>query len=138
MEELRGDKAVLFQEVEEDIKSNTSNLCRLVFEADGLQLTNATLVNANHFANVMFNIIRGGIFADQGRISKKEFLDFVTGRNRAVSRENAAFLAGLPDRFAVLDLRARAEANGSPDLVRLSYSYLPLTFSQHHGDPSRP
>jgi hypothetical protein len=138
IEELRGDKAVLFQEVEEDIKSNTSNLCRLVSEADGLQLTNAMLVNANHFANVMFNIMRGGIFADQGRISKRDFLEFITGRNRAVSRENAAFLAGLPDRFSISDLQDRAEANSSPDLVRLSYSYLPLTFSRRHGDPSRP
>ena len=28
--------------------------------------------------------------------------------------------------------------SGAPDLIRLCYEYLPLTFSRRHGDPSRP
>jgi hypothetical protein len=49
-----------------------------------------------------------------------------------------AFFSGLPAEMNILDLYARAEASGQPELVRLSYGYLPLTFSRRHGDPSRP
>ena len=32
----------------------------------------------------------------------------------------------------------KTAAGGSADLQRLTYEYLPLTFSRRHGDPSRP
>ena len=44
----------------------------------------------------------------------------------------------MPPEINLLDLHSRAEASGSQDLIRLSYSYLPLSFSRRHGDPSRP
>jgi hypothetical protein len=44
----------------------------------------------------------------------------------------------MPDKIHLTDLLTQAEMNGSEDLVRLSYAYLPLTFSRRHGDPSRP
>jgi len=138
IKELQGDKTVLCQALENDLNSNTSDLRKLVAGADGLQLSSARLCNANHFSNVMFNIMRGGIFADQYWINKKDFFEFVSARNRTVFREDAGFFAALPDRFSVADLQNMANANGSPDLIRLSYSYLPLTFSRRHGDPSRP
>jgi hypothetical protein len=51
---------------------------------------------------------------------------------------NPDFFSSLPDKIHLLDLLSRAEASGSADLLRLSYAYLPLTFSRRHGDPSRP
>ena len=59
-------------------------------------------------------------------------------RNRDVIADNATFFTGLPAEMNILDLHARAEASGQADLIRMSYSYLPLTFSRRHGDPSRP
>lgn len=67
----------------------------------------------------------------------KDFVAFVTGRNRVVHAAHADFFAGLPETLGIAELRARAEAAGAPDLVRLTYAYLPLSFSRRHGDPSR-
>jgi hypothetical protein len=135
---LQSDRAALFREVESDITANQLSLWKIVANADGLQLSNNRLVSAQHFANVMFNVMRGGIFADQYWIRAIDFIDFVSVRNRLVLQTNPEFFAALPDRIHITDLHARAEANGSTDLIRLSYVYLPLTFSRRHGDPSRP
>jgi hypothetical protein len=124
--------------IEADIQLNNLNLEKIVASADGLQVSNDPLCTAHHFANVMFNVMRGGIFSNGYAIHTQDFLDFVQGRKHAALKQHAAFFAGLPAEMNILDLYARAEANGQADLVRLSHSYLPLTFSRRHGDPSRP
>jgi hypothetical protein len=86
----------------------------------------------------MFNEMRGGIFADQYRVNTVDFTEFVSVRNRTVLDENAAFFSGLPPEISISDLRTLSEATGDTDLIRLSYAYLPLSFSRRHGDPSRP
>ena len=86
----------------------------------------------------MFNVMRGGIFSDQYQLSKDDFIEFVSVRNRAVLSENTAFFSDLPSEINFLELQARAEQSASEDLIRLSYAYLPLSFSRRHGDPSRP
>ncbi|MFN8375384.1 MAG: hypothetical protein U0694_21210 [Anaerolineae bacterium] len=135
---LQGDQLTLAQELEDDIAANQSGFWKIVASADGVQLSNNPLYSAHHFANVIFNVMRGGIFADQYWIQAADFVDFVSVRNRAALQAHAAFFAALPDKIQVFDLQTRVEAHGSPDLIRLSYSYLPLTFSRRHGDPSRP
>src|SRR5690606_12013258 len=90
------------------------------------------------FANVLFNIMRGGVFADQYWIRSADFAAFVSTRNRPVQQTHAEFFSALPPRLPISELLSRAEADGSADLVRLSYSFLPLIFSRRHGDPSRP
>jgi hypothetical protein len=135
---LRGDQATLVHELEGDIAASQLNLWKNVASADGLQLSNHPLVSASHFANVMFNLMRGGVFKDQYWIQANDFIDFVSVRNRPVVLASPDFFANLPARIHLSDLLARAEASHSADLVRLSYAYLPLTFSRRHGDPSRP
>lgn len=138
IDELRGDRNVLRMELENDIASNHFNLWKIVASADGLQASRDQLGAAHHFANVMFNVMRGGIFVDQYQINAREFIEFVRVRNQPILQEQADFLAALPDKIHVAELRARAEASKSTDLIRLSYAYLPLIFSRRHGDPSRP
>jgi len=138
IQKLEGDRAALCRELEVDIAANSANLWRIAACGDGLQSSNDRLYTSHHFANVMFNVMRGGIFADQYWIHKADLLDFVSARNRDVLREYGNFFAGLPDRVHVTVLRERAESSGSADLVRLCGAYLPLTFSRRHGDPSRP
>ena len=135
---LRGDRPGLIAEIERDIEAGTAALKNLVASADGLQTSGSALTDARHFANVMFNCMRGGIFFDQYQINTKDFIASVTGRNRAVLAAHPAFFAALPASLGVSELHARAEAVGAPDLVRLAYAYLPLSFSRRHGDPSRP
>ena len=135
---LRINQSELAAALELDIALNNLNLEKLVVSADGLQVSRDTLCSAHHFANVMFNVMRGGTFADGYKFHAQDFIEFVSGRNRAIFSENEAFFSALPPEGNILELHARAEASSQADLIRLSYAYLPLSFSRRHGDPSRP
>jgi hypothetical protein len=117
----------------------SSRLLRsLVAAADGLQAGAAETTTAHHFANVLFNIMRGGLFATGYTIPAEDFAGYLRIRHRAMAERHAALLAALPDPVGRADLLARAAATGDADLERLALEYLPLTFSRRHGDPSRP
>ncbi|MCP4426571.1 MAG: hypothetical protein GY803_18925, partial [Chloroflexi bacterium] len=124
--------------IEADIDRNTTDLIRYVAAADGLQLSAQETTSAHHFANVLFNIMRGGIFANGYQIERDDLTAFVRVRNRAAVKKHADWFAALPAQIAVPDLYAQAAATNETDLIRLCYEYLPLTFSRRHGDPSRP
>lgn len=131
-------RSELIQTVERDIATNNENLEKIVASADGLQVSNDPLCTTHHFANVMFNVMRGGIFSNGYQIHIQDFIDFVRVRNHSVLVEHQAFFNSLPAQMNVPDLHARAESTAQADLIRLAYSYLPITFSRRHGDPSRP
>ncbi|MDX1416453.1 MAG: hypothetical protein R3293_19795 [Candidatus Promineifilaceae bacterium] len=135
---LRQEETQIISQIEEDIERNSDKLLRYVAAADGLQLSAAEPTTAHHFANVLFNIMRGGIFADGYRVRSDDFRDFVHVRNRAVLHSQAEWFAGLPEELDIRGLYDRAAEYGEPNLIRLCYEYLPLTFSRRHGDPSRP
>ncbi len=135
---LRGDPPSLLRDLEDDLAQGQRDLRGMVAGADGLQRSADRPASEHHFANVLFNILRGGVFAAGYEIESSGFIEFVSLRNRPLLEEHPAFFSSLPARIHVTDLLSRAEAHGSPDLVRLSYAYLPLTFSRRHGDPSRP
>jgi hypothetical protein len=135
---LQGNRAALLGELEASIAANQANLWKIVASADGIELTNDTLRSGHQFASVMFNLMRGGIFADQYWIQKTDLMDFVAARNRALLQAKSETFATLPDRIHLADLLTWSEASGCIDLTRMSYAYLPLTFSRRHGDPSRP
>lgn len=126
------------QELEADIDQGTADLVRYVAAADGLQLSAQETTTAHHFSNVLFNIMRGGIFADGYWVEKRDFENFVSARNRPILATQSNWFATLPDRLPIESLYARAAESDSPDLIRLCYEYLPLIFSRRHGDPSRP
>lgn len=135
---LKEDASALSREIEQDMESNAARMRQIVASADGLQMSANSLCTSNHFANVMFNVMRGGIFADQYRVDKTDFIEYVTTHYRDLLHDNAAFFAALPPRLRIDELQTRANAGDSPDLTRLCYTYLPLTFSRRHGDPTRP
>ncbi|HMN59621.1 MAG TPA: hypothetical protein PJ988_04620, partial [Anaerolinea sp.] len=128
----------LAEDLERDIEAGTATLEKIVASADGLQVSNHKILCDHHFANVMFNAMRGGVFTSQYSVRKQDFVEFVAVRDRAAIHEHAAFFSGLPEQLDISDLQARAEASGVQALVRLSYGFLPLSFSRRHGDPSRP
>jgi hypothetical protein len=136
--ELKGDRAALKERLEDDIDKCTRELLAIVAGADGLQLSADRLSTAHHFANTLFNTMRGGVFADNYNIDGEDLRDFVGKRNRPVLDSGGEFLIALPAEIDVDSLLAGAAATGSVDLERLCYEYLPLTFSRRHGDPSRP
>lgn len=128
----------LLHELEEDITAGQSRLWNMVAGSDGIQCSNNLMLTTHHFANVLFNVMRGGTFANQYWIKAKDFIDFLSIRNRAVIHTQKDYLDKLPDQIPLADLLTQAKTSDSPDLLRLAYSYLPLTFSRRHGDPSRP
>ena len=125
-------------EIEKDIAFGSLALDSIVASADGLQVTGNRLSSAHHYANVLFNTMRGGIFAQHYQVEKADLIDFLHTRNRNVIARQKTFLEKLPAKFNIADLLTRAGNSGDPDLERLSFEYLPLTFSRRHGDPSRP
>ncbi len=135
---LKKPVAEVTQLIEADLAANTAALEKIVASADGIQLTERPLLSAHHFANVMFNEMRGGYFPAQYQVEKADFIDFVHVLNRAVLQSQQTWFAALPPQLRIQELLALAQASGNADLVRLSNSYLPLSFSRRHGDPSRP
>ncbi len=131
-------KQAMHPQLARDIDRGTQSLLRNIASADGLQSTADRLATAHHFANVLFNNMRGGVFADNHNIPAADFAAFLHERNREVHARAAGFLATLPADIFVEDLLEKAAAQNDPDLLRLAYEYLPITFSRRHGDPSRP
>lgn len=113
-------------------------LCQNVASADGLQTTQVPMATAHHFANVLFNNMRGGVFAENYEVDAADFRQFVDSRNERAAATGAQFLADLPDTLTHLELTQRAGDSGNADLIRLALEYMPLTFGRRHGDPSRP
>jgi hypothetical protein len=125
-------------EVLEDVELGSKNLIELVGASDGLQMTNDRLRNIRHFANTMFNIMRGGIFDNNYQIEKADFTSYIANANRKAFRLKEAVLDALPELFDVNHLKEIAEADDNKNFKRLCFEYLPLKFSRRHGDPSRP
>ena len=126
------------ERIHQDIAEGSEQLKELVGAADGLQLTADKRRNSRHFANTMFNIMRGGIFDDNYQIEKKEFAPYINKANKNVFKEKETLLKGLPELFSLDYLTELAEKEDDKDFKRLCLEYLPLKFSRRHGDPSRP
>lgn len=135
---LRTSPQELLADLNQDIEKSSADLQKIVASADGLQVSADELSTAHHFANVLFNTMRGGIFAENYLVGRDDLLDFLNLRNRTVLQKQAYFFANLPEKISYDELVKRAASTGSADLERLCYEYLPLTFSRRHGDPSRP
>jgi hypothetical protein len=135
---LHQDQTAIERQIEADIDQGTTDLARYVAAADGLQVSVQENTAVHHFANVLFNIMRGGIFVDGYQVDRDDLLDFLRVRNRAILSAHAEWFADLPQQINVRDLYTKAAESGAVDLIRLCYEYLPLTFSRRHGDPSRP
>jgi hypothetical protein len=151
--------------VHEDVARGTRELRRIIASADGLQQSACTISDARHASNVLFNVMRGGVFADGYSVDPQDLRQFITHANKAVAARHAAFFRQLfrgartaasacfkSPRRADAAVSAPGESRGAPyshvvglavatgdsQLERLCREYLPLTFSRRHGDPSRP
>jgi hypothetical protein len=124
--------------IEADIDAGAERLQLLVGGADGCQATSDALTTARHFANTMFNIMRGGTFYDEYTVPRDDLLDFVRTWNAPLSETFAGLLVGRDETLTRQQVLRAAAGSGDADLQRLALEYLPLTFSRRHGDPSRP
>jgi hypothetical protein len=136
-EKIKNDKD-LRKEVLADIDLGTENLVKLVAASDGLQSTADGLKDTRHFSNVLFNIMRGGIFDDNYQIEKWDFSNYLRKANQKVFEETQTHLQQLPEIFSAAQLHSVVDGSNNINLQRLATEYLPLKFSRRHGDPSRP
>ena len=121
-----------------DVAAGTARLGARLADADGVQRTGDPIADAHHLSNVLFNAMRGGVFADAYDIPLGDLLDFLRQRNRPVFDRHASRLRTEGPSLGLSRLIDLTAATGDPDLIRLALEYLPLTFSRRHGDPSRP
>ncbi len=121
-----------------DIELGKQNLISLNATSDGLQFTADKRKDTRHFSNVLFNIMRGGIFDNNYQIEKTDFVNYLSLANKQVSKINKNFIDGLNDVFTHSELNKLLKNQVDVDLIRLAVEYLPLKFSRRHGDPSRP
>jgi hypothetical protein len=125
-------------EIRAAVDANTAGIDELLARADGLQQSGDLMAAAHHRANVLFNIMRGGVFVDGTTFDRDDFRAFVAQRHRPTADQLAATIDAWPpqiDRAQALEAaRTAAGEHGE----RLVLGYLPLTFSRRHGDPSRP
>jgi len=128
----------LLQSVNDELAQSREDVRALIAGADGLQDTTDRSACAHHFANVLFNCLRGGTFAETAGLMKSDLRAYLQARNTDIVEKHAGWLDTLSEGVSLRELRQSAVGTGDPNLNRLVREYLPLTFSRRHGDPSRP
>ncbi len=131
----RNDISTLLQA---DIDQGTNDLINIVGASDGLQKSTDELLTTRHFANVLFNVMRGGTFDNHYNFPKTDLHKFIQQSNTNVAARHDSFFQSLPDDVNYTTFKNAAAQNNDQELNRLCLEYLPLTFSRRHGDPSRP
>lgn len=125
-------------EIRDAVARNTEGLNELLARADAFQDSADTMAAAHHRANVLFNSMRGGLFADGTLFERDDLMAYVARHNRALASTLAPVMATWPARVERTFAIERARKVAGEQAERLVLSYLPLTFSRRHGDPSRP
>ncbi len=120
------------------LQTTTANLRQIVAQNDGVQSTADEANDARHFANTLFNTMRGGFYCDNYHISGSAFAQHIRTFNRALADKHHTFLTNLPESISHVELDQAVQDRQDHQLHRLFMEYLPLTFSRRHGDPSRP
>lgn len=142
--EVERTKALLLEDrsltaqIKADIKANQDELIGLMSGADAWQLTSSEETDVHHYANVLFNSMRGGVFVDSYELNIDDVKSTFARTNKVIARRHSALLNSLPAKLSHPELISLAKETGDEQLVRLAYEYLPLTFGRRHGDPSRP
>ena len=132
------DRSSALKLLEEDISRTDKLMTEYLAAADGIQQTADTMNCVHHQQNVMFNIMRGGIFENQGKIGLSDFVKFIEQRNKSLVEAAKKVSSALGKEASYQALCDAVEGAKNPQLTRLFFEYMPLTFSRRHGDPSRP
>ena len=131
-------QANAIEQLQAALQTTTNNLRQIVAQNDGVQHTADEANDARHFANTLFNTMRGGFYCNSYQISGPAFAAHVALFNRALADKHHTFLSDLPNSISYAELDQAVQDRQDHQLHRLFMEYLPLTFSRRHGDPSRP
>ncbi len=128
----------LSEYIEINVQFDSEKLNTLVELSDGIQNTGDKLNDRRHFANAMFNIMRGGVFENIYNVDLEDFFDHLKTFNEEIYNRSKEYFGDAEGSVMLSELHEIAFNNNDYDLLRLSLEYLPLSFSRRHGDPSRP
>lgn len=128
----------LLHSLKSDIAAGHLEIENKLSATDGYQVTRDNKRCARHLSNVLFNMMRGGVFYDNYTAPTQDFLLHLNSTNTKVFSRFEAGLNSLPEQVEVKKLLNFAASQSDADLLRITIEYLPLTFSRRHGDPSRP
>ncbi|PKI03616.1 hypothetical protein [Glaciecola sp. 33A] len=131
-------ESAVAEKMQQSFLTGNDTLARIMASSDGFQVTAEEDVSLHHYANTLFNVLRGGIFANQYLISRADLLKTLQHFNHDIYERQKAVLSNLPENVSLDELMASVEALKDVQLSRLIYEYLPITFGRRHGDPSRP
>src|ERR1019366_5894858 len=116
----------------QSLAANRNGLRRRIAAADGLQQTADQSASVHHFANVLFNCMRGGTFNNSYRFPGKDFAAFVHAHSTTVHTSPQQWLGQLPESLALEQLHQEVAERDDVHLSRLAHEYLPLSFSRRH------
>ena len=128
----------LIEDINQEILNSSNELYKLVGSSDGIQLSSDRRRNIRHFANTLFNIMRGGIFDKDYLVEKNDFIKYLDNASKKCGHEMSSIISEWPDHFDLHFLRDSINQCNSKVFQRLATEYLPIKFSRRHGDPSRP
>ena len=128
----------LIEDINQEILNSSNELYKLVGSSDGIQLSSDRRRNIRHFANTLFNIMRGGIFDKDYLVEKNDFIKYLDNASKKCGHEMSLIISEWPDHFDLHFLRDSINKSNSKVFKRLATEYLPIKFSRRHGDPSRP
>ena len=135
---LLKNREALALDIKLSIDEGSDKLASIMGSVDAFQATAEENVSVHHYANVLYNSMRGGIFIDQYRVQKEDFLNTIFHFNKDLFLNQKSFLEELPDIINYSKLIELVNNQNDNQLYRLAIEYLPLTFGRRHGDPSRP
>ncbi|MFY8190547.1 MAG: hypothetical protein ACOVK9_06230 [Bacteroidia bacterium] len=113
----------------DDIALGSKRLMELNASADSIQLSKDVYRDTRHFANTLFNIMRGGIFDFNYQIEKWDLIKSIANANKIVYENHKQLLESLGETFTVFELEALYAQTNDKDFKRLCTEYLPLKFS---------
>ena len=128
----------LIEDINQEILNSSNELYKLVGSSDGIQLSSDRRRNIRHFANTLFNIMRGGIFDKDYLVEKNDFIKYLDNASKKCGSEMSSIISEWPHHFDLHFLRDSINQSNSEVFKRLATEYLPIKFSRRHGDPSRP
>jgi hypothetical protein len=126
------------QAITSSIDEGSDKLARIISQGDGFQVMAEENVAVHHYANVLFNILRGGVFDDQYQVSTQDFSANIENFSHGLYQQYRGLFESLPEKLNFTQLLSIIKQQDDVQLERLCLEYLPITFGRRHGDPSRP
>ncbi|MDX2411671.1 MAG: hypothetical protein QNK16_05815, partial [Woeseiaceae bacterium] len=97
----------------------SDKLARIIGHGDGFQAMAEENVAVHHYANVLFNILRGGVFVNQYQVPARDFAANIENFNRGMYQQHLEMLEGLPEHLDFTELLLIIKQQGDPQLERL-------------------